>query len=59
MVGGYLASALGVPADRDAIKAVSLAKCVQAASDLVVEVQTAPDAAKWGRSSRRHLESII
>src|SRR6516162_11212698 len=46
MVGGYLASALGVPADRDAIRAVPLEKLVQAASDLVVEVQTAPDPAK-------------
>jgi para-nitrobenzyl esterase len=49
MVGGYLADALGVPADRDSIKAVPLEKLVQAASDLVVEVQTAPDPAKWGR----------
>jgi para-nitrobenzyl esterase len=49
MVGGYLAAALGVPADRDAIKAVQLEKLVQAASDLVVEVQTAPDPAKWGQ----------
>jgi para-nitrobenzyl esterase len=49
MVGGYLADALGVPADRDSIKAVPLEKLVQAASDLVVEVQTAPDPAKWGQ----------
>ena len=49
MVGGYLAAALGVPADRDAIRAVPLDKCVQAASDLVVEVQTAPDPARWGQ----------
>jgi para-nitrobenzyl esterase len=49
MVGGYLADALGVPADRGSIKAVPLEKLVQAASDLVVEVQTAPDPAKWGR----------
>jgi para-nitrobenzyl esterase len=48
MVGGYLATALGVPADRDAIKAVPLATLVQAASDLVVEVQTNPDPARWG-----------
>jgi len=48
MVGGYLAAALGVPADRDSIKAVPLATLVQAASDLVVEVQTNPDPAKWG-----------
>src|SRR6266516_4675947 len=49
MVGGYLADALGVPAEREAIKAVPLDKLVQAASDLVAEVQTAPDPAKWGQ----------
>ena len=49
MVGGYLADALGVPADRDSIKAVPLEQLVQAASDLVVQVQTAPDPAKWGQ----------
>jgi len=48
MVGGYLATALGVPADRDSIKAVPLATLVKTASDLVVEVQTNPDPAKWG-----------
>ena len=49
MVGGYLAEALGVDADRDAIKAVPLETLVRAASDLVVEVQTMPDPAKWGQ----------
>ena len=49
MVGGYLADALGVPPDRDSIRAVPLDKLVQAASDLVVEVQTAPDPARWGQ----------
>jgi para-nitrobenzyl esterase len=48
-VGGYLADALGVPANRESIKAVPLDKLVQAASDLVVEVQTAPDPARWGQ----------
>jgi para-nitrobenzyl esterase len=48
-VGGYLAEALGVPPDRDSIKAVPLDKLVLAASDLVVEVQTAPDPARWGQ----------
>ena len=48
-VAGYLTDALGVPADRDAIKAIPLEKLVQAASDLVVEVQTAPDPARWGQ----------
>src|SRR6202161_1230540 len=48
MVGGYLAAALGVPADREAIKAVPLATLVQTASDLVVEVQTQADPARWG-----------
>jgi len=35
-------------ADRHSIKAVPLATLVQTASDLVVEVQTNPDPAKWG-----------
>src|SRR5215470_11704862 len=48
-VTGYLADALGVPADRAAIKAIPLEKLVQAASDLVVEVQTAADPARWGQ----------
>jgi para-nitrobenzyl esterase len=47
-VGGFLADALGVPPDRESIKAVPLDKLVRAASDLVVEVQTAPDPARWG-----------
>jgi len=34
MVGGYVADALGVPADRDSIKAVPVSKLVQAASNL-------------------------
>ena len=49
LVGRYLAEALGVPADREAIGAVPLDKLVRAASNLVVEVQTAPDPARWGR----------
>jgi para-nitrobenzyl esterase len=49
MVAGYLAAALGVPAGREAIKAVPLDKLVRAASDLVVEVQTTPDPARWGQ----------
>jgi len=49
MVSGYLAEALGVPPDRDSIRAVPLDKLVQAASDLVVEVQTTPDPARWGQ----------
>jgi para-nitrobenzyl esterase len=48
MVGGYLATALGTPPSRDAIRQVPLDTLVRAASDLVVEVQTAPDPAKWG-----------
>jgi len=47
-VAGHLAEALGVPADRDALAAVPLEQIIRAASDLVVEVQTAPDPAKWG-----------
>ena len=49
LVAGLLAETLGVPADRDSIRAVPLDKLVQAASDLVAEVQTAADPAKWGR----------
>jgi para-nitrobenzyl esterase len=49
MVGGYLADALGVPTDRESIRAVPLDKLVQAASDLVVEVQTRPDPARWAQ----------
>src|SRR6201985_2252703 len=49
MVAGYLAEALGVPPDRDSIRAVPLDKLVRAASDLVVEVQTTPDPARWGQ----------
>jgi para-nitrobenzyl esterase len=49
MVAGFLAESLGVPADRDSITAVPLDKLVQAASDLVVGVQTGADPAKWGR----------
>ncbi|HEX4257148.1 MAG TPA: carboxylesterase family protein, partial [Streptosporangiaceae bacterium] len=49
MVAGHLAAALGVAAEREAIKAVPLDKLVRAASDLVVEVQTTPDPARWGQ----------
>ncbi len=48
IVGGYLADALGVAPARDAIRQIPLDTLVQTASDLVVEVQTAPDPAKWG-----------
>jgi para-nitrobenzyl esterase len=48
MVGEYLAAALGVPASRSALAGVPLDKLVKAASDLVVEVQTVPDPARWG-----------
>ncbi|WP_051898871.1 carboxylesterase/lipase family protein [Sciscionella sediminilitoris] len=48
-VGGYLADALGVAPDREAIKAVPTAELVRAASGLVAEAQTAPDPARWGR----------
>jgi para-nitrobenzyl esterase len=48
MVAGYLADALGTGPTREAIAAVPLDTLVQAASDLVVEVQTAPDPARWG-----------
>jgi para-nitrobenzyl esterase len=48
MVAGYLADALGVPPDRDAIAAVPLDTLVRVAADLVVAVQTAPDPQRWG-----------
>ena len=48
-VGGYLADALGVPPDREAIKAVPLDKLVQAGSDLVAEIQTTADPGRWGQ----------
>jgi len=48
-VGGYLADALGVPPDREAIGAVPVDKLVRAASDLVTEVQTSADPGRWGR----------
>ena len=48
MVGEHLAAALGVPASRSALAGVPLDKLVKAASDLVTEVQTAPDPARWG-----------
>ena len=47
-VGRTLADALGVPFTREAIAGVELDVLVKAASDLVVEVQTAPDPQKWG-----------
>jgi para-nitrobenzyl esterase len=47
-VTSHLAAALDVATDRDAIAGVPLDRLVRAASDLVVEVQTAPDPAKWG-----------
>ncbi len=49
-VAGYLSEALAVPAGRAAIKAVPPDKLVQAASELVAELQiTPPDPATWGR----------
>ena len=47
-VAATLAEALGVAPTREAIAGVELDLLVKAASDLVVEVQTAPDPAKWG-----------
>ena len=44
----FLAESLGVEPTREAFQAVDVAALVRAASDLVVEVQTAPDPAKWG-----------
>ena len=54
MVGQYLAAALGVPAERSALAGVPLDKLVKAASDLVVEAQTAP-----GPSPLRLVSSLL
>jgi para-nitrobenzyl esterase len=48
-VAQYLADALGVAADRQAIAAVPADRVAQAAGALTEEVQTAPDPAKWGQ----------
>ncbi|MFG1925969.1 carboxylesterase/lipase family protein [Cryptosporangium sp. NPDC048952] len=48
MVSGLLAEIVGVPATREGFESVPLERLVQAASDLVVEVQTNADPAKWG-----------
>jgi para-nitrobenzyl esterase len=48
-VAGHLAGALHISAERDSFRAVPQPEFIRAASDLVVEVQTAPDPAKWGR----------
>jgi para-nitrobenzyl esterase len=50
-VAGHLAEALGVPCTPDAIKQVPIETLVQSASDLVAEVQTAPDPVRWGALS--------
>jgi para-nitrobenzyl esterase len=55
IVARNLAEALGVPADRDEIMAVPLEKFIRTASDLVVEVQTAPDPVKWGQLAMSQL----
>lgn len=47
-VARTLAEALGVEPTREAVAGVALETLVAAASDLVVEVQTAPDPVKWG-----------
>lgn len=47
-VAATLAQALGTEPTRAAIAGVELDVLVKAASDLVVEVQTAPDPQKWG-----------
>jgi para-nitrobenzyl esterase len=47
-VAQYLADALGVAPDRQAIAAVPADRVAQAAGALTEEVQTTPDPAKWG-----------
>jgi len=44
----FLAESLGIEPTREAFRALDLAALVQAASDLVVEVQSTPDPARWG-----------
>jgi para-nitrobenzyl esterase len=48
-VARYLADALGVEPDRQAIAALPADRVAQAAGALTEEVQTAPDPAKWGQ----------
>ncbi|AZG48630.1 carboxylesterase/lipase family protein [Gordonia insulae] len=48
MVSRFLAESLGVEPTRAAIAGVDLDTLIAAASDLVTEVQTSPDPAKWG-----------
>ncbi|GAB93819.1 carboxylesterase/lipase family protein [Gordonia rhizosphera] len=47
-VGHFLAEALNVEPTRDAIAAVDIDKLVRAVADLVTEVQSGGDPAKWG-----------
>lgn len=49
LVGRILAETLDVEPTREAIAAAPLEVLVKAASDLVVQVQSAPDPARWGR----------
>jgi para-nitrobenzyl esterase len=44
----FLAGSLGIEPTREAFQTVDLATLVKAASNLVVEVQTAPDPSRWG-----------
>lgn len=44
----FLAEAMGIEPTREAFRAADLTRLVQAASDLVVEVQTTPDPVRWG-----------
>lgn len=47
-VGGYLAGQLGVPATRDAIAAAPLQRLLYAQDALSLDLQSAPDPARWG-----------
>jgi para-nitrobenzyl esterase len=49
LVAGYLAQALGVAPDRQAIAALPAERVARAAAALVTEVQTVPDPARWGQ----------
>jgi len=48
MVAGYLAEALGIEPSQEAFAAVDPDTLAKAVADLVTEVQTTPDPARWG-----------
>jgi para-nitrobenzyl esterase len=55
MVSERLAEALGVAPTREALSGVPVDTLIKTASDLVVEVQTSADPARWGAVGRNQL----